>query len=227
LWGIFVRPSSAERYAALEESLGYSFKNKSILLGARDHPSLSKFLNKFERLEFLGDRVLGLAISEYIFENFKCSEGVMARMYAAFVCAESCHKIALKIGLDRFIRTSDKKLQNNRTVLSDGVEAVLGCVFIDGGYESARMVVLKLWHEIFCAYKSSDQEPKTRLQEMLHELDGSVPIYEVVSVTGSDHDPTFRISVTALGKKVVADGGSKKVAEAKAARMLIDEISKR
>jgi ribonuclease-3 len=221
-----VKPSSRNSCADLEESLGYSFNDKSIILGARDHPSLSRFLHKFERLEFLGDRVLGLVISEYIFANFKGNEGEMSKMYSSFVCAESCYKVALKIGLDKFIRTSDRNLKSNKTVLSDGIESVLGCIFLDGGYDGARGVILRLWSEIFMDYRSSDQEPKTRLQEMVYKIDGSVPAYEVVSVTGSDHDPTFSISVSALGKTVVANGGSKKAAEAKAAKMLVEELSK-
>jgi ribonuclease-3 len=168
--------------------------------------------------------VLGLAIAEHIFCNSNGKEKEMARMYAAFVCAEACHKIALKIGLDKLIRTADKGLQTNKTVLSDGVEAVLGCVFIDGGFDVARRVVLSLWQEIFANYSASDQEPKTRLQEISQEKSGETPVYEVVSMRGPAHDPIFQVSVTALGKTTMAEGNSKKTAETKAARALIGEL---
>jgi ribonuclease-3 len=209
----------------LEKNLGYAFRDKGLLAGARDHPSLSRFLDKFERLEFLGDRVLGLVVSEYIFSNFKINEGEMSRMYAAFVCAEACYRVALKIGLDSFIRTADSRLKRNKTVLADAMEAVISCVFIDGGYNTTRNVILSLWTEIFAGYSPLDQEPKTRLQEVMQNINGSTPVYEVVSVTGTDHAPIFSISITALGRTVVANGSSKKTAETKAARMMLDELS--
>jgi ribonuclease-3 len=105
------------------------------------------------------------------------------------------------------------------------MEAVLSCIFIDGGYKAAQRVVINLWQDIFSDYRSLDQEPKTQLQEISQEREGETPVYKVISIQGSSHEPIFQVSVTALGKTAIAEGKSKKTAETKAAKMLIGQLT--
>ena len=206
-------------------NLNYHFKNKKLLSSALHHSSVKNCSVPFERLEFLGDRVLGIIIAEYIYRNFKEAEGSMAKMHSAFVCAEACRDIAIKLGIQKVIATSDKALMNNKTVLADATEALLGAIFIDSDYKTVKEIVLNLWSEIFQKYDEHIQEPKTRLQEICQREAGKVPAYELVSVSGPDHDPRFTISVQALGKTVKAVGHSKKEAETEAAKLMLMELA--
>ncbi|MDR0942257.1 MAG: ribonuclease III [Holosporales bacterium] len=207
----------------IEASLGYKFKNKSLLHDALKHSSIKKFAIRFERLEFLGDRILGLVVAEYIFQNSKEAEGIMAKMLSVFVCADSCYKIALKIGIDKNIATAGEYLKNNKTVLADAMEAALGAVFIDGGYKEAKEVILRLWEEIFKNHNELE-DPKTRLQEICQAQTGKLPSYELISVTGPDHCPEFTVSAAFNGKLTKATGHSRKEAETEAAKLLLKII---
>ena len=202
----------------IESNLNYKFKNKKLLSCALHHSSIKSFAIGFERLEFLGDRVLGIVIAEFIFRNFKEKEGAMAKMHSAFVCADTCAKIAKKLGINHLIKTSDKNLMNNKTVLADAMEAILGAVFIDSDYETVKTMILNLWKSIFETYNEFDQEPKTRLQEICQAKSGITPIYKVISISGPDHKPEFLIELTALNKTITAKGSSKKEAETNASR---------
>lgn len=210
----------------IETNLNYKFKNNSFLNDALRHSSIKRFSIPFERLEFLGDRILGIVSAEYIFKKFKGNEGSMAKMHSAFVCAESCYKVALDIGIDKVIQTAGKHLKSNKTVLADAMEAVLGAVFIDSNYETTKTVILKLWHEIFNNYDEFDQEPKTQLQEISQAKTGKAPVYELVSINGPDHDPEFKISLTAIGQIVEAVGHSRKEAETSAAKIILKRLRK-
>ena len=180
---------------------------------------------KFERLEFLGDRILGLVIAEYVFKNFKKDdEGSLSKMHASFVCANACHKIALKIGLDESIQTAGIHLKQNKTVLSDAMEAILGAVFIDGGFDVVKNIVLDLWKDLFENFDKSLQEPKTHLQELLQAKTGEMPIYELISTSGPDHLRSFVVSAKGFGKSARGEGLSRKLAESLAAKNLLKII---
>lgn len=204
--------------------LDYEFKKKQLLYDALHHSSIKSCSISFERLEFLGDRVLGLVLAEYIFKNFKDAEGSMARMHSAFVCAEACRDVAVKIGINRVIKTAGEQLVNNKTVLADAMEAVLGAIFTDSNYDTVSSIILNLWTDIIAAYDESAQEPKTRLQEICQGRDGQTPVYELISVTGPDHAPVFVVSVTAFCSTVTATGHSKKEAETLAAKLMLKKI---
>ncbi|MDR2666588.1 MAG: ribonuclease III [Holosporales bacterium] len=210
----------------MEKNICYTFKKSIRLVEALHHSSIKKFAASFERLEFLGDRVLGLVSAEYIFKNFTGDEGKMAKMQSAFVCADACHKVATQIGISNFVKTAGAHLQSNKTVLADTVEALLGAIFVDGGYMSARSVILKLWQNIFAEYDVHKQEPKTTLQELCQEKTGSMPLYELISITGADHKPEVLVSVSAFGYTVKAVGPSKKKAETIAAMQLLKKVKK-
>ena len=207
----------------IEENLGYSFKNRKLLFNALHHSSVRRFSLKFERLEFLGDRVLGLVIAETLFKKFQQDdEGDLARIQAMFVCADACHKVAKSIGLNKKIVTAGKHLMENKTVLADAMEALLGAIFLDSDFDTVREIVFRLWGNIFEQSDLSEQDPKTHLQEICQERTGKTPEYVVVSVSGPDHDPTFRIMLKAVGKEIMAEGRSKKAAEIAAAKKMLE-----
>ena len=213
---------------SVERELGYVFRDKKLLESALRHSSIKRFAVPFERLEFLGDRVLGLVIAEYIFQNSpsNAKEGAMAKMHSAFVCAETCCKIALQVGVDKAIQTAGKHLMTNKTVLADAMEALLGAVLIDANYVSVKDVILHLWQDEFFAYDECAQEPKTQLQELCQKRTGETPAYELVSVSGADHAPEFTISLTIAGVTVTASGHSRKDAETNAAKLMLHELRK-
>ena len=208
----------------IESAIDYKFRNKKLLDNALHHSSVKNCSVPFERLEFLGDRVLGIIIAEYIYKNFEEAEGAMAKMHSAFVCADTCRDVALKIGLDKAIKTAGDQLKQNKTVLADAMESLLGAVFIDSDYETVRQLVLDLWEDVFACYDESLQEPKTRLQEISQSKSGEIPVYELISISGPDHAPKFLVSVTALGKKVESYGHSRKEAETLAAKFLLKQF---
>jgi ribonuclease-3 len=210
---------------ALEEKLGHSFRNISLLKSALHHSSIKSRALQFERLEFLGDRILGTVIAEFIFSKFNVDEGTMAKMFSAFVCADSCKLVALKLGLDEHLVTAGNHLRTNETVLADAMESVLGAVFIDGGYDSAKAVIIRCWDEVFNCYDDVNYDPKTKLQEVCQRETGAAPQYEVLSVTGQDHNPTFTVSASIGNERVVANGTSRKKAETLAARLLLQKLS--
>jgi len=211
----------------IERALGYSFSNENLLSEALHHSSIKRYAIPFERLEFLGDRVLGLVISEHIYKNYPGKEGAMAKMQAAFVCAETCYEIAKNIGVDKVIQTAGKHLKSNKTVLADAMEAILGAIFIDSRYEIVKDAIYNLWKDKFANYKDEIQDPKTTLQEVCQRLSGDMPRYEVLSVTGTAHDPIYTISVTALSFTEQALGHSRKEAEIEVARKILERLKDR
>ena len=207
----------------LENALLYKFNNKELLMDALRHSSIKKSAIPFERLEFLGDRILGVVIAEYIYRTTSGNEGEMAKMHSAFVCAESCYEVAVKLEVNNIIKTAGPALRNNKTVLADAMEAILGAIFTDSerDYKVLEDIVTRLWKPIFKKYREEDQEPKTQLQEIVQASTNEVPIYTLLSETGPKHHPIFTVSVTALGNTVQASGFSKKEAETKAAKELL------
>lgn len=208
----------------LEQKLGYNFSNRALLNEALRHSSIKRFAIPFERLEFLGDRVLGLVISEHIYRKYPGHEGSMAKMQAAFVCADTCYKIALEIGIDKVISTAGTHLKFNKTVLADAMEAVLGAVFIDSNYESVKKCILTLWNDEMREYDDTLQDPKTTLQELCQKLTGETPSYKLISTKGLAHDPVFTVGVTAMGETAITSGHSRKEAEIIVAREILKRI---
>jgi ribonuclease-3 len=208
----------------LEQKIGYQFKDKNLLAKALVHSSLKHGSVEFERLEFLGDRVLGLVISDYIYHNSQSNEGEMAKMQSAFVCANSCYEIGLSINLEGEIQTAGQHLKSNKTVLADAIEALLGAIFIDGGYDDVKNSITNLWKDIFSNYDSEAMEPKTVLQELTQAETGEVPTYTVISTSGPSHDPEFLVEVSAVNQTACASGKSRKIAETNAARILLQKI---
>jgi ribonuclease-3 len=218
----------------IQLNLNYKFHNKYLLLDALTHTS---FLNKkkeikFERLEFLGDRVLGLAISDTLYEMFPNeSEGDLAKRLAVLVSGKTLAEIAIKIKLQDFILVADNitfKSGENNSILSDAMEAVIGAVFLDSDYQTALIFIKNIWKEIILKYSSPPQDPKSLLQELAMAKKYSMPLYSDYKREGTDHAPIYKVLVsinnigTSSGK-----GFSKKEAERMAAISLLKLIESR
>ena len=214
---------SLEKISNLERLLHYEFKTKETIRAALRHSSIKSVAIQFERLEFLGDRVLGVVIAEYVYRSTRGDEGGMARMHSALVCADACYTIALQLGLHEIIKTAGLHLRNNKTVLADAMEAVIGAIFTDSNrnYLMLESIILHLWKPLIIQYCASEQEPKTQLQELVYTRTNTFPIYTVLEVGGTKHQPVFKAQVTALGKTVETLGHSKKEAETLAAREML------
>lgn len=212
----------------LEEKLAYTFKDQGLLRLALTHRSQKTrtYKESFERLEFLGDRVLGLVIAQYLYTHFSNeSEGMLAKRLAALVSKSACARIAKELELYHFIKASSFDTQGTSHILSDAVESVLGAIFLESGFESAQTVVLYIWKNLFQAQCSPPIDYKTALQEWSQGKFGVMPFYNVVSSTGPAHAPEFIIEVTVSDRYTTQGiGTTKRMAETKAAEKLYEHI---
>jgi ribonuclease-3 len=216
----------------LEEILGYSFDNKVLLNQSLTHPSSkgSKDFN-MERLEFLGDRVLGLIISEKLyleFDDFK--EGQLSKHYNHLVQRSSCVDVAKKINLENFIiigKSEFSKKGPRDSILSNVLEAVIGAIFIDSDYNNAKSAVLRLWSD-FLSHENLSKKilnPKSELQEIVLSLKKGLPVYELLTTSGKDHNPEFTVLLKVDGYDLVtAKGKTKQDAEKNSATQMLTII---
>ena len=215
---------------ALQQKLGYCFSDLLLLDAALTHTSYVKGDGKAhkhnERLEFLGDAVLELCVSEYLYRNYpELNEGVMTRARAASVCEAALHKAALELGLGECLRLSRGEEhsggRSKPSILADAVEAVLGAVYLDGGMDEARAFVLRLTEaQIQAAVDNVDaKDYKTMLQEHVQKLHKGNVSYELLASSGPDHQKTFAMQAVVSGKPMgEGSGGSKQEAGQAAAR---------
>ena len=213
----------------LENLIGYSFNDKDILTQSLTHPSSenSKFSN-MERLEFLGDRVLGLIIAEKIFIKFNSrKEGELSSYFNYLVQRSTCVIIAKKISLDNFIIFGKSEFSSDGlkdSILSNILESLIGAIFIDSGYDNAKRVVLTLWNDLINDEKIdlNISNPKSELQETVLSSKKDLPVYKLLSVSGKDHKPEFTIILSVVGyESVLATGNSKQEAEKNAAMEML------
>ena len=215
---------------ALQERIGYRFKDQALLERALMHASARERKRKAEdneRLEFLGDRVLGLSISELLYHEFpKAPEGEMARRFNRLVRKETCALVSrsMKLGQHLVLSPSEKMAggTTNVNILGDACEAVLGAVFIDGGFEQARTLIRHYWKPLLMKADDIPIDPKTALQEWAQGKQLKLPRYVEVSRTGPDHEPTFLMKV--IVEHVAPEqgkGSSKRQAEREAAAALL------
>lgn len=215
---------------SLMRILGHDFADASLLGEALTHSSSAAVsADNYERLEFLGDRVIGLVIAELLFSRFpEEREGALARRHATLVSRRMLHEVAQDLDLGRYLRVSDPErtvgTHAKATVLGDACEAVIGALYLDGGLEAARGFVLAHW-ERFVA-DSGAQDAKTRLQEWVQGRALALPQYRVVSMEGPAHQPLFTIEVSVIGAEpAAASGKSKQEAEQKAALKLFRRLA--
>jgi ribonuclease-3 len=220
----------------LERHISYTFANKAFLDGALTHPSAAqaaKFLKGgagYERLEFLGDRVLGLVIAELLLEHFpKENEGALSKRFVALVRKEALLEVAKQINLTPAIDLAPGSGQafdrQQETAAADGVEALIGGIFQDGGYDPARTFIRAWWFPLLGQFAAPPKDPKTALQEWAQGKGLPLPEYQVRATAGPDHQPTFEISAEIAGYSAVeASGRSKRAAEQAAAEALLAAI---
>lgn len=210
---------------AFEEKIGYTFKNKELLKTALTHSSYAnenKLPHDNERLEFLGDSVLGFVTAEYLFEEYKSRpEGVLTKLRAAVVCEKSLFRFSKKISLGEFIligRGEEHTGGRNRpSILSDAFEAVIAAMYLDGGMEVVKPYILSFIKEAV-KREASFKDNKSLLQEEIQRTKGNVLSYEETGESGPDHDKRFTFVVKLNGEIVGSgEGKSKKEAEQAAA----------
>lgn len=220
-----------------EEILGVTFKDATLLRTALTHSSYA-YEHKVEfneKMEFLGDSVLGLAVTEYIFLRFpEFEEGDLAKLRANLVKAETLNEIAIRLTLGDLVIISSGTDQaggrENSSILADCLEAIIGAIYLDQGYESAKVFVLKnLEDRIFREAARKDlSDPKTILQELTMQERSILPTYRIVDQKGMAHNPTFSAEVYIEGKSYGSGvGKSKKKAEQVAAKVALEELAKK
>jgi ribonuclease-3 len=216
---------------ALQQRLGYSIKQPELLKRALTHRSWGAEHN--ERLEFLGDAVLSVAVSALLYERHAGSdEGDLTRVRAHLVREDSLHRVALSLGLPEVLRLSEGELRGGGalrpSILADAVEAIIGAVFLDGGYEAAQALVQRLFGEIIQATEAESwsKDAKTELQEWLQARKVPVPAYRITATRGQAHAQTFEVecAVATLGLAERGEGKSRRTAEQEAARRMLDAL---
>jgi ribonuclease III len=221
----------ARRKPDIEElltRLDYRFERPELLDEALTHVSAPKAGGlSYQRLEFLGDRVLGLVIADMLYRAFPgAPEGELSRRLAELVRRESCAEIAESWDIGPFVKLGAGEAQSgerkNQTILADVCEAIIGAVFIDGGYEAARDLVERAFQELVEAPRRPLRDPKSALQEWAQGRGLPPPTYSVVEQIGPDHAPKFRVVVKVKGaENEFGSGTSKRIAEQAAARSLL------
>ncbi len=215
----------------LQRRLGYRFSNLELLEQALTHRSAGSRNN--ERLEFLGDAILGFEAAENLYRRHpQAREGELSRARAQLVKRETLAQVARRIQLGESLILGPGELrsggQNRDSILADAVEAIIAAVFLDGGIEAARTLVRRLLAEEIAASAPTEQlkDPKTRLQELLQARAMKLPSYEVVARRGESHDQRFTVvcRVADLNAETLATAGSRRKAEQEAARLMLGRL---
>lgn len=209
--------------------LKVNFKDNSLIEAALTHKSANQKKNN-EKLEFLGDRVLGLVLSKKLFDLYPDeNEGVLDKRFAILVKRKTCSEIAWDLGLQNFIITGNKKIKiskNDEKILSDCCEAVIGAIFIDSGFDFVRKFILTAWKEKLDKSDVTVLDSKTKLQEYSLKKYKKLPIYKTFKQTGPNHNPSFKVEVQiSNSKKYFGHGKSKKLAQKSAASKLIKSLN--
>lgn len=221
----------SEAIRSFEQRLGYEFSNLSLLVEALTHSSIaSDFRKDNQRLEFLGDRVLGLVMAEALLEiDQTAPEGTLAPRFNALVRKETCAEVARQIELGGVLKIGRSEMlsggRRKDALLGDGMEAVIAAIYKDGGFEIAKTIIIKLWGDRIKNVKVDARDAKTMLQEWAQARGQNPPNYEVMSRSGPDHAPDFLVKVILdSGETSEAMAGSKRQAEQMAAKALLQKI---
>ena len=218
-------------YRKFTEKLGYTFRDSGLLQTALTHSSHNR--NHNERLEFLGDAVLGWVIAEALYQQFPhAREGQLSRLRSGLVKGDTLAELARELDLGQFIRLGQGEMksggQRRKSTLADALEAVMGAIVLDSGVDECRTVVLGLYEDRLLGLSLDDnlKDPKTRLQEFLQARRQPLPDYEIVSTRGKDHDQTFQVlcRVESLPDPVQATGRSRRHAEQAAAALALKAL---
>lgn len=213
----------------LEARIGYRFHDTALLESALTHRSASK--DHYERMEFLGDAVLNLVISDELYRRFPhATEGELSRLRAHLVKGESLSNIASELALGEYLRLGSGELKSGgfrrKSILADVLESIIGAIYLDAGFAETQRFILRVFTDRVDSVGEVKElkDPKTRLQEYLQAQSLALPIYEVVKTSGQAHNQTFEVScqVSLLANPVHANGSSRRKAEQAAAEHVLE-----
>ena len=218
------------------QKIGYSFSEEKLLAEALTHPSLSKedrTKPNYQRLEFLGDKVLSLVIGDFLFQKHKTeTEGDLSKRQAALVSGETLATIALEIGLDQVIKVSkgEKNLggATNKRNLENSLEALIGAIYLDSNYDSAKNFIMKCWVSYLEKNITPPKDPVSQLQEIVQLRTKELPEYITEKSGGFDHAPNFvsTLKISRLNLEFSAEGKSKKEAQKEVAKIALEHFLK-
>ncbi len=216
------------------QKINYNFRDEALIKEALTHPSLSKE-NKnrrnYQRLEFLGDKVLGLIIGEFLMQKYPNEmEGALSRRQASLVSGETLAQIALLIGLDEVIQLSRGEInlggKTNKRNLENATEALIGAIYLDSGYEEAKSFIMKFWYDFLSKDIEAPKDPVSQLQELVQLKSKQLPQYDTVKNGGLDHSPTFisTVKIPLYNLEFSAEGKSKKEAQKEVSKIALKAI---
>ena len=216
-------------YLNLEKKINFKFKDRKLLIKSITHKSYDKFNNN-EKIEFLGDRVLGLVISKKLLEIYPDEkEGILDKKFASLVNKKTCLQVAKNIKLEKYILTfnpKNRKIKVEDKVIADCCEALIGAIYLDKGFTAAENFILSLWKENIKNSIITQIDAKTKLQEFSLKKFKKLPSYKLISNTGPRHKPIFKVGFKLPNSKYyIGEGASKKDAEQKAAILCFDQNS--
>ena len=214
----------------LEQNLGFKINNLELYIKAITHKSADKNSN-YEKLEFLGDRVLGLCISKKLLEIFPNEkEGILDKKLASLVNKNKCFEVGQQLKLDKYIKIGNLRLKNQiieKKIVSDSCEALIGAIYLDKGFDFVEKFILKNWEDHINDKNITIVDSKTKLQEYSLKKFKILPIYKFISDTGPKHKPKFKVAVKTKDTTFVeAEGASKKLAQQAAAYKLLNILEK-
>ncbi len=214
----------------LEQSLGFKINNINIYINAITHKSADT-INNYEKLEFLGDRVLGLCISKKLLEIFPNEkEGILDKKLASLVNKNKCYEVGKDLNLDKVLRIGNLRLKKDiieKKIISDSCEALIGAIYLDKGFDFADKFILNNWDKHINDKNIIIVDAKTKLQEYSLKKFKLLPIYKFISDTGPKHKPNFKVAVKLKNTSYIeADGSSKKLAQQAAATKLLNFLDK-
>ncbi len=214
----------------LEPNLGFKINNTEYYINALTHKSADKN-NNYEKLEFLGDRVLGLCISKKLLEIYpEEKEGILDKKLASLVNKNKCYEIGHQLKLDKIVRIGNLRLKNQiveKKIVSDACEALIGAIYLDKGFDLVEKFILKNWNKHINDKSIIIVDAKTKLQEYSLKKFKILPVYKFISDTGPKHKPNFKVAVKLKDTQFIeADGSSKKLAQQAAATKLLNILDK-
>jgi ribonuclease III len=212
-----------------QKDINIKFKKKDLLLEALTHKSANEKYNN-EKLEFVGDRVIGLVLSKKLFDLYPNEkEGILDKRFASLVNRKICCEVGYSIGIQDFIIVGNKKkkiTKKDEKIISDCCEALIAAIYIDQGFAVVKEFILKIWKNKLSKSNVTILDSKTKLQEYSLKLYKKLPHYSYISSSGPKHNPIYKISVSIVGtKKFIGVGGSKQQAEQDGAKQLLKSIN--
>ncbi|MBL4804380.1 MAG: ribonuclease III [Alphaproteobacteria bacterium] len=221
-----------DSFEKLETRIGHHFKTPELLKTALTHSSTGANEN-YERLEFLGDRVLGLVVAEMLYARFpQEKEGDLARRLAALVQGSFLAKRSIDLELGQYIAFSDGEAHaggaENEHILADVFESLIGALYLEAGFEKCQILIHELWADKLEVMKEPPLHPKTRIQEWAQSLGLALPAYEIIDQSGPDHAPVFKVEIQVAGyDRATAEGRSRQIAEKEAARAFLKMLEEK